>query len=146
MFKLRSNQAELLDKPTNLVEADLIENLKEFEPINRWLGSVGTVKNAFKKISNRYNLGKNVFLSKKITVADLGCGGGDLLRAMDGWCKDLLNNYHLYGIDNNPTTVGYAISKSLKYSNMSFITEDILSKGFQERQFDIITLNNCCHH
>ena len=47
--------------------------------------------------------------AQTITIADLGCGGGDLLRAVHEWAKAKSLNVELIGIDANPFVVRYAV-------------------------------------
>src|SRR5688500_2457630 len=83
MFTKRSNKKELLDNLT-LADAAVSENLKELEAVNHWLGGKTTLISALDKVYEKHS---SLFSTRTISIADLGCGGGDLLRAIHDWAK-----------------------------------------------------------
>lgn len=142
MFSKRSTENELMDD-LSLHNDELRKNLDELEVFNSWFGSKKLLMNALNKIYHKYDA---KFKNSKIVIGDLGCGGGDLLRAVDSWAKSKKLNIELIGIDANPFMVEYAAKKSHTYSNIHFKTFDILSPKLSKMQFDIICINSICHH
>lgn len=142
MFKTRSGKKELMD---NLALADpaLTENLQELEAVNHWLGGKRTLISALNKV---YEKRSRAFKNKRVVIADLGCGGGDLLRAIHDWAREKEFNVELLGIDANPFMVQYAVRNSLAFSKITFKTVDVLADAFKNMQFDIVCLNTFCHH
>lgn len=142
MFKKRSERQELMDDLSLKHEA-LRKNLEELETINHWLGGRKLLIGALDKIYKKYKL---YFNSKKIVIGDLGCGGGDLLRAMSQWAKRNGVDVELIGIDANPFMIDYAIEKSHLYPNLQYKVLNIFSPEFKKIPFDIVTINTVCHH
>lgn len=141
MFNERLNKKELLDD-FSLNDDELRTNLDEMEILNQWIGSKNLLIHALDQIQNKYT---SYFSQHPITLGDLGCGNGDLLRAIDQWSKAKNINIKLIGIDANPFVTQYAIQKSQRYQ-IEYLTKDILSPQFLQHQFDIVSLNSICHH
>lgn len=140
MFKCRSSEKELLD---TLIpdERDLRKNLDEMEMINTWCGSKKSVIHFINKMSKKY-VGKN----NNISLVDLGCGKGDLLRAIDNWSQKKNIKLDLFGMDINPQSIQYAVENSAANPNIQYRTCDIFSDEFKQHRYDIIFINNVCHH
>lgn len=142
MFNQRSEQKELIDD-LNLSNHELPKNLSEMEFFNHWLGSKTTMMDALNKIYDKYKLS---ITSRIVSIADLGCGNGELIRSIDVWAKKFNRKVKLTGIDANPSIIHYAKKLSNPESDIYYETIDIFSKTFLESQYDIVCLNNICHH
>lgn len=142
MFSKRSSQKELMDGLV-LDEASLNKNLRELEITNSWFGGKNTLISALNMVHQKH---ANLFRNKKTTIADLGCGGGDLLIAIHDWAKCNELNVDLVGIDTNSFMIQYATEKSSAVSNIRFENVNVISDAFSAMQFDIVCLNNFCHH
>ncbi len=142
MFKNRSNQAELMDDLT-LANDALRKNLDELELINKYLGGNNVVIEALEKLRN-----KKFFEEQKIIkIADLGCGGGDTLRAIASWAKKRKLNIELIGIDANQFMLDYAHEKATEQKvAISFKKVDIFSEDFGNEVYDITICSLFCHH
>jgi len=141
-FSRRSTHPELTDDLT--LEGDAsIKNMKELEAVNTWLGGKATLISAFNTVYRKYS---NLFKDKTIVIADLGCGGGDLLRDIHDWAKDKGLNVELIGIDANPATIKCALKNTDGYSDIKFKTANVLSDELKQMRFDIVSLNSFCHH
>lgn len=140
MFKNRATEAELMDD-LSLEGAALRQNLDELEIINTWLGGNKVVTNAL--------TGLLPLLSQKnkpVSVADLGCGGGDLLRVCAKWAAKNQVPMQLTGIDANAFMVEYATGKCRDFPNIKFQQENIFSATFSHQSFDILICSLFCHH
>ena len=111
--------------------------------MNHWLGGKTTLICALNTV---YQQRSRSLEAKTITIADLGCGGGDLLRAVHDWAKAKQLNVELMGFDANPFMVRYAVEKSRMFSEIRFKTANVLSDAFTTMRFDIVCLNTFCHH
>ena len=80
------------------------------------------------------------------TIVDVGCGNGDMLRALAEY--GLQNNIklNLIGIDANNFTVEHAKSLSLNYINIKYQCENIFEQSFQELKYDIVLCTLTLHH
>ncbi|MBX3709965.1 MAG: methyltransferase domain-containing protein [Gammaproteobacteria bacterium] len=142
MFKHRSDKKEIMDD--FLLQSDeLKKNLDELDIYNRWLGGKQVLISSLNYIYRAY---PNHFKNKKIIIGDLGCGSGDLLRAMDKWVQRKKISAELIGVDANQFMINYGIEKSSAHQNIQYKMLDIFSNEFAKIQFDIICLNNICHH
>jgi len=135
MLKIRSEQKEIIDN-LGYNNPTLIENLKDMEKINHWLGFNKALSRALKKIKNR-------FPKEKISLADLGCGSGDSLRYLYHWARSNQIALELHGIDANQFIIEYAKSASLSYPTIQYHYQNIF---LSTANYDILTLNNICHH
>jgi hypothetical protein len=79
-FSRRSYDKELLDG-SNIPFADIRKNLEELEIINKYLGGHRITIEGFRKLTtgNDHHEG--------LDVCEIGCGGGDNLKAVHSWCK-----------------------------------------------------------
>ena len=133
----RSYKKELLDAD-NISFADIKQNMKELNSINTLLGG--------HKITIK---GLKSFIDKKklapITICEIGCGGGDNLKAIATWCGKNNIAAHFIGIDIKKECIDFA---KLQYPklNAEWITEDYSQVSFGVRQPDIIFSSLFCHH
>ena len=77
---------------------ELQKNLRELEIINNWLGGHKVVLNALDKLNVHYK-------NQNITIADIGCGGGDTLTTIANWAKCKAIAVELTGIDANASSI-----------------------------------------
>jgi ubiquinone/menaquinone biosynthesis C-methylase UbiE len=94
------------------------------------------------------NLRKEKMLSENpsYSITDLGCGSGEILKLLNHWSKKHQINFELTGVDANPHITEYAERNCGDGKNYTFITENILSVSFPERESDIITCTLFLHH
>ncbi len=142
MFNRRAEKQELMDD-LSLNNDELRKNLDELEIYNKWLGSKKSLIHALNIISEKYS---QHLSNNKIVIADLCCGGGDLLRAVDQWAKSKNLTVELVGIDANPFMIEYATLKSGNYPNIHYKVINIFSHEFSTMRFDIVCINSSCHH
>jgi 2-polyprenyl-3-methyl-5-hydroxy-6-metoxy-1,4-benzoquinol methylase len=134
-FSVRSYQKELLDQP-GIPWIDIQRNMQELNTINTYLGGHSITLNGFKQLA------KN---NTSLTVCEIGCGGGDNLKAIDQWCKKKNIQFQLIGIDLNEHCIRVA-KEALPGSNTRFITADYSTVSFSENKPDIIFSSLFCHH
>jgi SAM-dependent methyltransferase len=137
MLSQRATGAELMDD-LSLSGPALGRNLEELEKINYWLGGYQVVTDGLKKLG--------LTADKPLTLADLGCGGGDTLRAIARWARKKKISLHLTGFDANAFMVDYARNKCRPFPNITICQENIFSPAFRSRQFDILVCSLFCHH
>ena len=137
--KTRTDKEELMDDFS--IGGDLLrDTLDKLENINRWLGgNLMTVK-ALKKVL------KNHPKEQELTIADIGCGHGDILRDVAKFGRKNGYKMKLIGMDANPTAIAYANELSTEFPELSFKTEDIFSEAFKNRKFDVVLATLFLHH
>jgi len=133
MFKLRSYQPELLDA-TDIPTQDLYQNLRELNFINTWLGGHDITLAGIKLFEG---------ILPNSTIADVGCGGGDNLKAIANWARKKEISVKLIGIDLKKDCIDFARKNCKDFPEISFIESDY---RLVEQEFDIIISALFCHH
>jgi 2-polyprenyl-3-methyl-5-hydroxy-6-metoxy-1,4-benzoquinol methylase len=137
--KQRTDKEELMDDFS--IGGDLLrDTLDKLENINRWLGGNKVTVNGLKSIL------KNHPKEQEITIVDVGCGHGDILRDVAKFGRKHHYKFKLIGIDANPTAIEYANELSLEFPELSFETQDIFSDEFKNRKFDVVLATLFLHH
>ena len=137
--KFRTNEEEQLDV-FSLKGETLRDALDNIAKINQLLGgNLLTLRGVQKLI-------RNISKKETITILDVGCGNGDMLRKLAdyGYKKNI--NFKLIGIDANKFTINHAKELSENYSNISFLCLDIFEDAFREIQYDIVLCTLTLHH
>lgn len=134
--KYRTEEEEIMDD-FSLEGEELRDALDKIASINQFLGGNQLTLEGVKKLLNS---------KKEYTIVDLGCGNGDMLRALAAF--GIKNNYKfkLIGIDANAYTIDYAIHLSKEYPNISYQCEDIFSTIFSQLKYDIVLCTLTLHH
>lgn len=137
--KQRTDKEELMDDFS--IGGDLLrDTLDKLENINRWLGGNKVT------IKGLEHVLKNEDKTKEITIVDLGCGHGDILRDVAKYGRKKGYNFKLIGIDANPTAIDYASELSKEYDELSFKTQDIFSDEFKNETYDVVLTTLFLHH
>ncbi len=131
----KSYQLELLDQD-NIPFEDILLNMQELNTINTILGGHAITVKGFKQL-----LGGR----KKITVCEIGCGGGDNLVAIQQYCIKNSIDVQLIGVDIKLECIEVAQQHLLLQPNTNFICSDYSMVEF-ERKPDIIFSSLFCHH
>lgn len=137
--KTRSNKEEIMDDFS--IGGELLrDTLDKLENINRWLGGNSVT------VKGLESLLKNYPKDQTITIVDVGCGHGDILRdvAKFGRKKDF--KFQLIGVDANPTAIEYANELSVDFPELEFKTQDIFSSAFKKQEFDVVLATLFFHH
>lgn len=131
----RSYEKELLDG-NNIPFADIQQNMRELDVINTLLGGHAITINGFKALLRD---------RKEVSVCEIGCGGGDNLKAISRYC--IKNNIavKLSGIDINKDCIDIA-SVTLREFQPTLIVSDYALVEFLDNKPDIIFSSLFCHH
>ncbi len=137
MIKLqqRSLQKELLDAD-NIPIADIKLNMQELDAVNRLLGGHAISLQGLNKLLSP--------TTKKLNICEIGCGGGDNLRAIYEHCRKNNIEVSLIGIDLKPECIAYARERNTTLP-ASWICSDYKEVHF-EKTPDIIFSSLFCHH
>ena len=135
----RSNQREIMDDFS--LEGEMYRDiLNKLERINRTLGgNTVTINGINKLIWHQKN-------QDPITIIDLGCGHGDILRDIAKFGRRNGYQFQLIGIDANPDAIAYAKELSEECKELSFETIDVFSEEFKQLEFDIVLCTLFVHH
>ena len=137
--KERTDKAELMDDFS--IGGDLLrDTLDKLENINRWLGGNLVTVNSLKKILKEHPK------EQALSIVDIGCGHGDILRDVAKFGRKNGYKMTLLGVDANSTAIEYAVELSKAYPEVHFKTEDIFSEDFKKREFDVVLATLFLHH
>jgi 2-polyprenyl-3-methyl-5-hydroxy-6-metoxy-1,4-benzoquinol methylase len=134
-YSKRSYQKELLDG-NDIPFEDIVLNMKELDFINSNLGGHAISIEGFKKLIGQ---------KKRITVCEIGCGGGDNLNAINDYCIKNDIEASFIGIDINKECIDFA-RQHCKTKNVLFIGSDYKQVQFENGSPDIIFSSLFCHH
>ncbi len=137
-FKKRSDEIEIMDDLDCKGEV-VYQTLRELEFINRWLGGNAVTLEGAKQLTQGFE-------NNSLTIADLGCGGGDTLKLLAVWGRKNKMTLQLTGMDANPHIIEFARNNCRDYPEISFETVDIFSHDFQQRTYDIVLGTLFFHH
>ena len=133
----RSNEIEIMDDLD--MSGELLTNsLDQLANINKWLGGNKITIDGIKTILKTQD--------KTISIIDLGCGNGDMLRKIANFGRKSGFKFQLLGLDANQATIDYANQLSANYPEITYLKEDVLSKEFQTRTYDIALCTLFLHH
>ncbi len=134
-FHYRSSGKELLDG-VGIPFEDIALNLKELNFINSNLGGHTITISGFKALACK---------KKNISVCEIGCGGGDNLKAISSYCNKNKIKAAFTGIDINSDCIDFA-SRSWNGGHVNFIVSDYRLIQFGMNKPDIIYSSLFCHH
>jgi len=135
----RSKETEIMDD-LDMTGELLIDSLDKIATINQWLGGNQVALSGLKFLL------KNHPEEKELSIVDLGCGNGDILREIAKFGRKRGLKLQLLGIDANQATIDYAIKLSRDYPEIKYLKQDVLSEEFQNIKYDIALCTLFLHH
>jgi len=135
-FSIRTLLPEKMDQP-GVAEAEIRQALHELEIINNLLGGNHVTLDALQKFDSH---------ETTLTIMDLGCGGGDMLRVIAKWASKNKKNVKLIGVDWNPVMTSYAKEKSTDIPGIRFLTMNVFDDSLLIEKADITMNTLFCHH
>ncbi|MEO6721482.1 MAG: methyltransferase domain-containing protein, partial [Ferruginibacter sp.] len=84
-------------------------------------------------------------LKGMVTVCEIGCGGGDNLKAIEKWCIKHNISVSFIGIDINASCIEFS-QQQYPDLNAEWICSDYKYANFQDSKPDIIFSSLFCHH
>lgn len=135
-FSKRSTLPEKMDQP-GVATHEIQQALRELEIVNTRLGGYSVILHALNKLQ---------LPNETIKIADMGCGGGDVLRVIANWAKAKSIQTELTGIDWNKAMTEYATEKSKQYPNIYYKTLSVFDDALLNDKVHIATCSLFCHH
>jgi SAM-dependent methyltransferase len=137
-FSRRSDETEWLDEP-NLDPGELAGVLRDLARLNRAMLGHLPVLSWLRRAIDAVPQGQPV------SLVDVGCGYGDLLRSVRGWARRRGIAIALRGVDINPQTIRIARAATDERDQIDFEVADI----FRFRPMapvDLIVSSLLAHH
>jgi 2-polyprenyl-3-methyl-5-hydroxy-6-metoxy-1,4-benzoquinol methylase len=137
--KYRTDQEEIMDDFA--MEGEILRDaLDKIASINQMLGGNKLTLHGVKDMLSTAEQ------DRKFTIVDVGCGNGDMLRALADYATTKGLTFNLIGIDANNFTITHARDLSKNYANISYRCEDIFDKEFENLKHDIVLCTLTLHH
>ena len=136
--KYRTDESEIMDD-FSLEGEELRDALDKIAKINQLLGGNKLTLEGLKAILPE---GSNYL----ITIVDVGCGNGDMLRTISDFGIQNGYNFKLIGIDANAFTINHAEKLSEEYQNISYLCEDIFTMDDSKMACDVVVCTLTLHH
>lgn len=137
-FAQRSYQTEIMDDLE--VGGEVLEQtLRELKTINRLLGGNAVTTSGLGKLLEKR-------LKADVTIADIGCGGGDMIAVMHNWASKVGTNAHFLGVDANPNIIRRAALNLSDKPNVHLKVQNVFDPEFSDEKVDIVTCTLFTHH
>lgn len=137
--KYRTDDPEIMDDFA--LEGEILRDaLDKIAKINQLLGGNKLT------LQGVQSLMLQVSSNKELTIADIGCGNGDMLRTLADYASQNDFKFKLVGIDANQFTINHAKELSKNYPNISYQCEDIFDEKFKDLKYDIVLCTLTLHH
>jgi 2-polyprenyl-3-methyl-5-hydroxy-6-metoxy-1,4-benzoquinol methylase len=137
-FQQRSAKKELLDR-NDVPFEDIKQNMRELDFINRHLGGHDITLDGIVAIIQQAPT-----FNKRLGVVEIGCGGGDNLRAIKQWAAHIKLPVQLLGIDINEECIAYAKAQP-QNAGIEFVQCDYKLAALPSKP-DIVFSSLFCHH
>lgn len=137
--KQRTDKPEIMDDFS--MEGDVLRDaLDKIAKINQLLGGNQLTLRGIQELMT------TITTAKELTIIDVGCGNGDMLRTIAdfGLKNDL--EFKLIGIDANAFTINHARKLSKYYPNITYLCKDIFDEPFSKLKYDIVLCTLTLHH
>jgi 2-polyprenyl-3-methyl-5-hydroxy-6-metoxy-1,4-benzoquinol methylase len=133
-FSTRAKSLELLDQP-GIPATDIQRNLYELSVINQKLGGHAVTIKGFFSLAGK---------TTRISVCEIGCGGGDNMKAIEKKTKGRYPDLSFTGIDINKDCI--QVAENTKWEKpVHFLVSDYKKVHFESKP-DIIFCSLFCHH
>lgn len=137
-LRKRSYQEELLDND-DIPFADIRQNMKELNTVNTLLGGHKITISGVQQLLSHQPAGE------ALNICEIGCGGGDNLKAISNWCAQKKIKATFTGIDIKAECISYA-KEQYPMLNTKWIISDYRLVNFDPLKPTIIFSSLFCHH
>ena len=138
-LKERCTEEEQMDNPM-LSDKALNGALKDISFVNKWLGGNAITVKVVASLINEFPE------KKQWTIADVGCGDGEMLRLLAKYFSKSSLNVKLVGIDINEKGLNRARNEFKEYANIQYQNFDIIDKSSNPEKYDILISTLTLHH
>jgi len=137
--KYRTTRMEIMDD-FNLQGDEMKKLLTDLKRVNKMLGGNAlTLDGVGQLLENRLT-------NNTITILDIGCGDGEMLRQCAKWAAKRRINVQLIGIDANAYILKEAKKRSEEIINTTFKVVNVFAEKERLPEFDIALCTLFLHH
>lgn len=137
--KHRTSKEEGMDN-FSLTGEELRDALDKIALINRWLGGNKITLQGINELLTNWPK------EKVVSLIDVGCGNGDMCRAVAELGKQNGHRFRIVGIDANPYTINHAEAISNAYPEVSYAVLNVFDEDFAALEYDIALCTLTLHH
>lgn len=137
--KYRSQQTEIMDD-FDFQGEEMKNLLGDLKTVNKWLGGNSISIDGIKKLLTGHQKETDV------TILDIGCGDGELLRKCALYAKTNDLKFECIGIDFNENILKYAELQSKEFPNIKFRKVDVFLEEELIPNCDIAICTLFLHH
>jgi SAM-dependent methyltransferase len=134
-FNVRAHLSEWMDESCTYEE--FRDCLKDLGQVNRFTLAYRPTLHWLEKVTSS--------TKGPLHVVDVGCGGGDMLRAIEAWARRKRIDLHLTGVDLNPHAARGAAEFTGKGSSIEWRTSDAFSLD-HAKPIDFVISSLFTHH
>lgn len=135
----RTSHPEIMDD-LDLKGEELRLTLLKIGKINRFLGGNRLTRKGVQQLLRKE------YLFDSVSILDVGCGNGDMLRKLADFGIRNKLNLELIGVDANAFIVSNAQNLSVDYPNIRFYCLNVFDESFKELKCDISLCTLTLHH
>lgn len=139
MKRIQEPGTEILDQP-GLDAGELRRSLLDVARLNRWFGGTRAVADLILRLAAARSL------FGTISVLDVGCGGGDILRAFTRRGARSGLRVNAVGCDRNAQVLAVAAGLSDSRDGIRLVNADGVRPPFRAGSFDFVTCSLLLHH
>jgi 2-polyprenyl-3-methyl-5-hydroxy-6-metoxy-1,4-benzoquinol methylase len=136
-MRQRSYEKELLDKD-NIPFSEILPTMKELNIINTLLGGHNITRRGIDFFVAKSKNGK------PLTIAEIGCGGGDNLSSINTYLTKKNIPFSLIGVDIKAECIQFATQYGIK--GTTWICSDYRNVTWPDKKPDVIFSSLFCHH
>ncbi|MBK9733049.1 MAG: methyltransferase domain-containing protein [Chitinophagaceae bacterium] len=133
---IRHPGPELMDG-TNIPDKDLFLNYQELHSINKLLGGYRITLKGLKKIAQGV---------KQLSILDVGCGGGDMMKIVAEWGRKNKIQMELTGVDVSASAIQYSKENCKKVPEIECMQADVFQHLNSGKKYDVIMNTLFMHH
>ncbi|GAB4017842.1 methyltransferase domain-containing protein [Spirosoma koreense] len=137
--RYRTSQEEVMDN-FSLEGDELRDALDKIAVINQWLGGNRITLDGIDELLINWPE------SKTLSVIDIGCGNGDMCRAVADFLTRRGISFSIVGIDANAFTIRHAEAISTAYPTVSYAVMNVFEPDFARQTYDIALCTLTLHH
>ncbi|MDC7993518.1 methyltransferase domain-containing protein [Altibacter sp. HG106] len=120
--------------------AEMQQLLTDLKTVNRLLGGNEVTLSGIEQLLPKHPL------TRPITILDVGCGDGEMLRQCARYFRSKNQEIKCLGIDANPHILEEAATRSADFQNIRFQKHDVFSTNASLPPFDIACCTLFLHH